>query len=108
MLTNKDHLDMAPYGWSKLVHNLDHAISLISPNYEIIQVKEKFGMLRYYVDFSSIDDDASIKISDLITSAEKASINTCINCGSYFDNQITRRMSIVPRSVSLCQNCKEA
>lgn len=108
MLTNKDHLDMAPPGWDKLVRSLDMAISLIYPEYEIIQVKEKFGMLRYYVDFSSMDDDTSLKVSDLITSAEQASINICQNCGTHYKNIVASNplSKITMGMNALCTNCR--
>jgi len=108
MLTNKDHLDMAPPGWDKLVRSLDMAISLLDPEYEIIQVKEKFGILRFYVDFSSMDDDTSLRISDLITAAEKASMNICQNCGTHYKNLVIKTPNIKTAMGmnALCQNCR--
>jgi hypothetical protein len=107
MLKNKDHLEMSPPGWRKLVYGLHKAISSIYPNYEIIQIKEKFGMLRYYIDFGPIQDDDSLKISDLITAAEKDSMSLCKNCGNRFTSVKTNPNVVKPMGIiNLCDQCR--
>jgi len=39
-------------GWVPIVEQLDKDISELDPDYNITQVKEKFGTLRYYCDYS--------------------------------------------------------
>lgn len=90
--------DIGP-GWRPLVRELDTKLREIDPDYKILQVKEKFGGLRYY--FSS---SIKIKTPDfppsteeqlgtseqhrveemdaLIRAAEAKSFRTCENCGS--------------------------
>jgi hypothetical protein len=45
------------------------------PPFEVIQVKEKFGELRFYA------NGGNDKIQDLIDSAERKSVQICENCG---------------------------
>lgn len=37
-----------PYGWSLLVASVHDALTQRYPNYQVFQVKEKFGGLRFY------------------------------------------------------------
>lgn len=54
--SNLDHLDFAyttfPY-WKDLIHDTHTRILALAPNYEIFDIKEKFGGLRYYIDLPS-------------------------------------------------------
>ena len=38
----------APDGWLELVKECDELLAHLDPDYRIIQIKEKFGGLRYY------------------------------------------------------------
>ncbi len=62
-------------GWKKLVDPLEEVCKLT--NTKILQVKEKFGGLRFYV------SGAPEWLYDLIHVAEWASIKTCEDCGVY-------------------------
>lgn len=66
-----------PPGWDTIVSDTHMALKAIDPNYEVHQIKEKFGGLRYYC---SLDSDPEAR--KIIDAAEKASYNTCQNCGS--------------------------
>jgi len=44
-----------PQGWVDLVLGLDTAIAGYDPNYVLVQVKEKFGGLRYYIEHKHND-----------------------------------------------------
>lgn len=70
-----------PDGWIDLVLDLHEKISYIDPDYKIVQVKEKFGGLRYYI-YNSLDGIAPRIISDLIFYAESRSLKLCQVCGS--------------------------
>jgi hypothetical protein len=68
-------IDVGP-GWWPIVTALDEAIAVLYPNYEIYQVKEKYGVLRYYCSgYRGPEVDA------LIEAAEAASQVTCERCG---------------------------
>jgi hypothetical protein len=64
-------------GWYPLLTKLcDDLMKLDLPEgFEVEQVKEKFGTLRFYV--SHYTDE----ISELITAAEEESSRTCERCG---------------------------
>jgi hypothetical protein len=75
---------IAPDGWKDIVLETDEMLAYIDPDYEIHQIKEKFGTLRYYYgsehNFSSIQG----KIMYAITQAAEArSSRTCEVCGKY-------------------------
>jgi len=64
-------------GWYAIVLELDRQLAEIDPAYEIHQVKEKFGGLRYYC---SLDFDERAR--SLIRAAEVQASITCEKCGS--------------------------
>ena len=64
-------------GWYPIVIQLDQQLSAIDPSYEIHQVKEKFGGLRYYC---SLDTDPSAE--GYIKEAEDKAACTCDRCGA--------------------------
>lgn len=64
-------------GWFDLIWKLCEDVEKIAPpDFEVMQVKEKFGTLRYYT-HNSTDD-----IRKLIRKAELKSAHTCELCGS--------------------------
>jgi hypothetical protein len=71
-----DHGD----GWLDIVDRLDRAITELVPDYQITQVKEKFGGLRYYI--GSVPADRFDEVHRLISEAEAESLQTCEKCGS--------------------------
>ena len=62
---------------------------------EIHQVKEKFGGLRFYTNFT---DE---KLREMIRKAEEKSFNTCEICGKYIDKPIVENHWIYPQ----CEEC---
>jgi hypothetical protein len=62
-------------GWFKLIYDLSKKISEIAPECEAVQVKEKYGTLRFYV--NGYNDD----VETLIDEYEKLSAKTCEICG---------------------------
>jgi len=78
-------------GWFDILANLTKEIEAEiakEPNLaslKVVQVKEKFGGLRYYV---SVENSA---ISAAIERAEKESANTCETCGAPGQNRSIHR-----------------
>jgi hypothetical protein len=68
-------IQVAP-GWHRIVLDLDDALSKLDPNYEVHQVKEKWGGLRYYCSL-----DGSPEGRALIEAAEAKAAATCESCG---------------------------
>ena len=60
-------------------------------NIDVFQIKEKFGALRIYVDFPRDATDVMWgHVNDLIDQAERASLNTCEDCGRPGTHRISR------------------
>lgn len=69
-------------GWYDIINELSNVIEQENNNGKSIkaaQVKQKFGGLRFYVDFDS--RDGLDQIYDAINKAEKKSMITCERCG---------------------------
>ncbi|MGW0455812.1 hypothetical protein [Gordonia sputi] len=83
-------LDVGP-GWYRLIVDLDRELGATDPDYQLAQVKEKFGGLRYYVELEP--DRPRPGFDELIRAAERRSERTCEQCGS--EGSLTRRGSCV-------------
>lgn len=69
-------------GWYKLVCETNEMLSYIDPDYEIHQVKEKYGTLRYYYGSKFSFDTTQGKIMEaIVRQAENLSAVTCEDCG---------------------------
>ena len=64
-------------GWYPLIISCDEELSAVCPDYKIMQIKEKFGALRYYIYAPEECDDDRVKMNNIITSYEKLSAKTC-------------------------------
>jgi hypothetical protein len=70
-------------GWYKLVIDTHKKLKYIDPDYEIHQIKEKFGGLRYYYHCSVPYKSIQREIMDaIIWAAELNAEITCETCGS--------------------------
>lgn len=65
-------------GWIDLVSDLVDKLLDTGIEFSVLQIKEKFGGLRFYI--SSLKDPHS-KLSDIISTYEKQSYETCEVCG---------------------------
>jgi hypothetical protein len=65
-------------GWADLVHECHLNILEIDPKYKINQIKEKFGVLRFY--YQNDPEIESNKIDDIIQKYELKSASTCEMC----------------------------
>lgn len=69
-----------PEGWHKIVLKCHEMLIHMDPSYQVEQVKEKYGGLRYY--YSSEKQGVERKIMDaIISSAEREADFTCQECG---------------------------
>jgi len=91
-------------GWFQLIYDLSKEILRVMDNtpddsfenFIVLQVKEKFGGLRYYV------GAANTQIFDIIHKAEEKSMRTCERCG--------KRGTLSIRGgwfKTLCAKCRE-
>jgi hypothetical protein len=71
------HIDVDE-GWYQIVVDCDKELTGVDPNYQIYQVKEKFGGLRYYAKPSNLDDKHTlIRIGNIISKYEAIAARTC-------------------------------
>lgn len=80
-------------GWYKLLAETNELLKYMEPHYEVHQVKEKFGALRYYFGTPSREDSTeeetveALKIYKIMQAiadrAEEQSRHICENCGEY-------------------------
>ena len=71
-------------GWRPLVTELDSLLSAIAPGYEVVQVKQKFGTLRFYAIYTATEG-APVEYEKifrlLINHFEALSSMVCEACG---------------------------
>lgn len=74
-------------GWLDLVYDLHEMLVYISPDYKIYQIKQKFGGLRFYAEYSPKYDEVNVDLmrrifETLVSFAEQRSRNICETCGN--------------------------
>jgi hypothetical protein len=84
-------------GWFQLIYDLSKAIVKLDDTVEAVQVKEKFGGLRFYV--SGGKEETWRKAEELIDEAEDKSLHVCEECGE------PGRLRGVGWVVTLCDKC---
>lgn len=95
---------VAPDGWKDIVLKADKMLAHIDPGYQIQQIKEKYGTLRYY--FGTNHEYGSVEyeiMSAIETWAEQRSANTCEVCGKFGELRTDRYWI-----VTLCDDCNDA
>lgn len=94
-------MDAMPDGWRVLFGN--HLLKALKEElvkydfldkYRILQIKEKYGSLRWY-DAGAPEDS---KVYDIINRFEKLSYCVCMGCGAYVDPEGLR--------MPICEKCK--
>lgn len=71
-------IDIGP-GWNEIVLDLDAKLATLFPDYQVHQVKEKFGGLRYYTE--PVPAELFDRWHALIVRAERLCSETCEECG---------------------------
>ena len=66
-------------GWYQIVVDCDNLLTEIDPNYQIAQIKQKFGGLRYYFQPSSSEynDELWTKMNSIVQAYENIAWITC-------------------------------
>lgn len=83
-------------GWYEIIYNLSKKITELDQNVEAVQVKEKFGGLRFYI------NGGSDEVYKLIDEAEVEAYKTCEKCGSKDNVSQTETGWIF----TLCEKCR--
>jgi hypothetical protein len=68
------------YGWKDLIKRCHQDLVSIDPDYKVVQIKEKFGMLRYYFT-PSVEQDKK-RMDKISFSHERESVHICEACGA--------------------------
>lgn len=69
-------------GWHPIIADLDRNLREVAPDYRVLQVKEKFGGLRYYTVFPSANYlEIKDRVEPLMRAAEAEASRTCEECG---------------------------
>jgi hypothetical protein len=92
--------------WGPIVADIDAALAELDPNYEIYQVKEKWGQLRYYCSLDDRDDAIAI-----IRAGETRAAHTCTRCGLEDDTitsgTVTTGTVATGWVATLCPACRD-
>jgi hypothetical protein len=80
-------------GWADIIRRLVDDLSALGWNREVLQVKEKFGGLRFYI------HDPTDEMWNRICQANNESIRTCETCGAPAREQHKRTWK------TLCVHC---
>ena len=63
-------------GWYQIIVDCDKELSAVDPHYKILQIKEKFGGLRYYIEPSETCYEDR-RLVQIITKYEEIASKTC-------------------------------
>jgi hypothetical protein len=85
-------------GWYPIISQLDLDIRKVAPDYTILQIKEKFGGLRYYI--GSLHESVFDQVHAIISEAERVADETCECCGE--PGELCRRGGWLK---TLCKQC---
>jgi hypothetical protein len=65
-------------GWYQIIVDCDNLLTEIDPDYQIAQIKQKFGTLRYYFQPSDINNgELYVKMNAVVLAYEKIASITC-------------------------------
>lgn len=91
-----DWVDHVGPGWHPLLAQLHTDVVALDPEYVVVQVKEKFGGLRAYLNYQNPE------ITAIVRAAEVLSASICEDCGEPgFIRQRPKRT----RMLCLCDVC---
>lgn len=98
-------------GWYPIIDDLSKEISEIAKRFpvtdgenhiSVVQIKEKFGGLRYYVNYHDMSDDDIQQIEYIIRNAEMKTFAVCEDCGGNGEKVSPRRYWMK----TLCPDCQ--
>ncbi len=71
-------------GWYQIVVDCDNLLTEIDPDYQIAQIKQKFGGLRYYFQPSDVNNgELYVKMNAVVLAHEKIASITCEATGKH-------------------------
>lgn len=96
------HYNCVGPGWAALLTALDFELRDADPEYKILQIKEKFGGLRFYITGNQTAQDLTIKYEGL-------SMSVCEDCGKAGECYSGQNRENAGRGWirTLCDPCRE-
>ena len=91
-------------GWYDICREIDVQLKAIDPNYQVSQIKEKFGGLRYY--YTPSDATGAVdweKMRAIVSKGEEQSYTICEECGNPGEPQTGGRYWVR----TLCAPCNK-
>ncbi len=92
-------------GWYPLITTLGADLALVDPHYEVHQIKEKFGALRFYAE-TKLEGELGERFDALIEAAEARSAHICELCGSH-SAELCSSGPTCTRYKTLCAACRD-
>lgn len=68
-------------GWNRILAQLNAKLSMLDPDYKILQIKEKFGTLRFYYETNTALFSIKEAMNRYVRYAEIESSKICEQCG---------------------------
>lgn len=93
-------------GWYPLIAALGADLALVDPHYEVHQIKEKFGALRFYAE-TDLEGELGERFDALIEDAEARSAHICERCGSH-SAELCSSGATNKHYKTLCTSCRDA
>lgn len=105
-------------GWDWILEDLEAKMSFLDFNYELHQVKEKYGTLRFYYESKKTKNVVQELMKDAVSTAERLSESTCEICGNSsalsnpnrgikYDKTVEIKYSPGGWLKTLCDSCAE-
>lgn len=94
-------------GWHDLIDDLSRKISEAADRFPhrsvtVVQIKEKFGGLRYYLNYEDMNDDSIHVIEKIVRDTESKSYKICEDCSGEADICSPKHYWMK----TLCMNCR--
>jgi hypothetical protein len=89
------HTIQCQSGWIDTIYQLHEALLIVYPEYRIVQIKQKFGTLRFYIDqYPKYNTAQHLIVAACVQYGERKSQRICERCGAehYSDNVELRTM----------------
>ena len=87
-------------GWNGILIDMFENFRKNNIKIKMIQIKEKFGSLRIYIDFPENIEEYEL-LEKIIHEAENKSWTTCEGCGA--ENKISKKESWI---INFCKKCQ--
>jgi hypothetical protein len=90
-------------GWYQLIIDCDLELGAIDPLYQVLQIKEEFGTLRYYFSTSDGREHLRKKMNEVVAVYEYVSSHKCELCG---DMGAKMHKNSYGWMKTVCESCK--